>query len=177
MTKPSSSLDFLGLCKTVRNKINSWKVVVKLWNGSEALQISRNGLDCKTDGLMIYKTPIHAPEKKIIFRKFVLGHYRATICKQDWQGPLSVFHTDLAAKLVETRPDTQLLCGWAGATFEVTRPFRQGQWGQRNEIIKRSKIGTNRLTDRWTKLVVESLARDKKRGGKQEEGSLSLNHP
>ena len=55
---------FLGLCKTVRSKINSWKVVVKLWNGSEALQISRNGLDCKTDGLMIYKIPIHAPEKK-----------------------------------------------------------------------------------------------------------------
>ena len=115
--------------------------------------------------------------KKIIFRKFVLGHYRAAICKKDWQCPLSVFHTDLAAKLVETRPDTQLPCGWAGATFEVTRPFRQGQWGQRNEIIKKSKIGTNRPTDRWTKVVVESLARDKKRGGKQEEGSLSLNHP
>ena len=43
-------------------KLNA--IVVKLWNGSKALQISRNGLDCQTDGLMIYKILIHAPEKK-----------------------------------------------------------------------------------------------------------------
>ena len=61
--------------------MNSNMIVVKLWNDSKALQISRNGLDCKIDGLMIYKIPIHAPEKKMIIRKFVLGHYRAAICK------------------------------------------------------------------------------------------------
>ena len=55
--------DFFGVCKTVRGKINSFTTVIKLWNGSEALQMSKNGFDCWTDGLMIYKIPIHAPKK------------------------------------------------------------------------------------------------------------------
>ena len=37
---------FLGLCKTVRSQLNSNLIVVKLWKGSETLQISRDGLDC-----------------------------------------------------------------------------------------------------------------------------------
>ena len=37
---------FIGLCLTVRSKMNSNMIVDKLWNGSNALQISRNGLDC-----------------------------------------------------------------------------------------------------------------------------------
>ena len=31
-------------------------------------------------------------------------------------------------------------CGWAGALFEVTKPFGQEQRGQRNKIIKKSKV-------------------------------------
>ena len=38
-------------------------IVDKLWNGCKALQISRNGLDCQTDGLMIYERPTNAPKK------------------------------------------------------------------------------------------------------------------
>ena len=33
---------------------------------------------------------------------------------------------------------TNVVCGKARAIFEVTRPFGQEQWGQRNRIIKRS---------------------------------------
>ena len=44
--------------------MNLFTALIKLWNGSEALQMSRNGLDCWTDGLMIYKISIHAPKKK-----------------------------------------------------------------------------------------------------------------
>ena len=62
--------------------MNSNEIVVKLWNGSKALETSRDGLDFKTYGPMIYKRPITAP-KKISFRKFILGHYRAAICKLD----------------------------------------------------------------------------------------------
>ena len=48
---------------------------------------------------------------------------------------------------------TEVACGWAGAIFEVTRPFGQEQWGQRNKIIKKVKCDgptyqpTNRPTD------------------------------
>ena len=46
---------------------------------------------------------------------------------------------------------TKVACGWAGAIFEVTRPFGQEQWGQRNKIIKKSKVWqTNRPTDQPT---------------------------
>ena len=37
------------------------------------------------------------------FRKFFLGHYRAAICKWDWQCPFYVFYTVLAAQKVEKR--------------------------------------------------------------------------
>ena len=39
-------MDFLGVYKTRRSIIDSHMIVVKLWNGSEALKISNNGLDC-----------------------------------------------------------------------------------------------------------------------------------
>ena len=32
---------------------------------------------------------------------------------------------------------TKVACGWAGAIFEVTRPFGQEQWGQKIKIIKK----------------------------------------
>ena len=48
---------------------------------------------------------------------------------------------------------TDVACRWAGAIFEVARPFGQEQWGQRNKIIKKSKVWptdqpTNRPTDK-----------------------------
>ena len=46
--------------------MNSNEIVVKLCIGSKALEISRDGLDFKTYGPMIYKTPINAPEKNLI---------------------------------------------------------------------------------------------------------------
>ena len=35
---------------------------------------------------------------------------------------------------------TLVACGWAGAIFEVTRPFGQEQRGQKIKIIKKSKM-------------------------------------
>ena len=35
---------------------------------------------------------------------------------------------------------TEVACGWAGAIFEVTRPFGQEQRGQRNKTIKKFKV-------------------------------------
>ena len=32
---------------------------------------------------------------------------------------------------------TPVACGWAGAIFEVTRPFGQKQWGQKNKLVKK----------------------------------------
>ena len=63
-------VDFLGLSRTVRSKMKSNKIVVKLWNGSNSLEISRYGLDCKTYGPMIYKRPLNAPEKNLIQEVF-----------------------------------------------------------------------------------------------------------
>ena len=56
----------------------------------------------------------------------------------------------------------KVACGWAGAIFEVTSPFGQEQWSQKNKIIKKVKCDqpTNRPTNRQTKRVVESRARD-----------------
>ena len=45
---------FISVFQIVTSTKNSNMIVVKVWNGSKALQISRNGLDCYTDGLMIY---------------------------------------------------------------------------------------------------------------------------
>ena len=47
---------------------------------------------------------------------------------------------------------TPVACGWAGAIFEVTRPFGQEHWGHKNEITKKVKRDqpTNRPTDRQT---------------------------
>ena len=46
---------------------------------------------------------------------------------------------------------TEVACGWAGAIFEVTRPFGQEQWGQKNKILKKSEVWpTKRPTDRPT---------------------------
>ena len=60
---------------------------------------------------------------------------------------------------------TEVACGWAGAIFEVTRPFGQERWCQKHKIIKKSKVWptnrpTDRPTDRRTKRVVESRARN-----------------
>ena len=41
---------------------------------------------------------------------------------------------------------TEVACGWAGAIFEVTRPFGQEQRVKKNEIIRKSYV-TDRLTD------------------------------
>ena len=43
---------------------------------------------------------------------------------------------------------TEVACGWAGAMFEVTKPFGHEQWGQRNKIIK--KVKRDRPTDQTT---------------------------
>ena len=43
---------------------------------------------------------------------------------------------------------TEVACGWAGAIFEVTRPFRQQQWSPKIKIIK--KVKCDRQTDRPT---------------------------
>ena len=46
---------------------------------------------------------------------------------------------------------TEVTCGCAEAIFEVTRPCWQEQWGQRNKIIKKSKVWpTDRPTDQPT---------------------------
>ena len=43
---------------------------------------------------------------------------------------------------------TQVACGWAGAIFEVTRPFGQEQWGPKIKIIE--KVKCDQQTDRQT---------------------------
>ena len=50
--------------------MNSNMIVVHLWNDSQALQISRDGLDCQTNGPMIYQRPINAFKKKDIQEVF-----------------------------------------------------------------------------------------------------------
>ena len=42
----------------------------------------------------------------------------------------------------------EVACRWAGAIFEVTRPFGQELWGQKNKIIK--KVKCDQPTDRPT---------------------------
>ena len=48
---------------------------------------------------------------------------------------------------------TKVMCRWAGAIFEATRPFL----GQRNKIIKKSKIGSDRPTDQQTDQQTDQL--------------------
>ena len=43
---------------------------------------------------------------------------------------------------------TQVACGWAGAIFEVTRPFGQGQWGKK-KIIKITRPDTRQSSRGW----------------------------
>ena len=42
---------------------------------------------------------------------------------------------------------TEVACRWAGAIFEVIRPFGQEQWGRRNKIIKKAgcRVACTRL--------------------------------
>ena len=47
-------------------------IAVQLWNDYQALQISRDGLDCWTYRPMIYQRPINAPEKNDIQEGFFL---------------------------------------------------------------------------------------------------------
>ena len=49
---PSYMLIFWELFRLQEAKKNSNEIVVKLWNGSMALEISRDGVDCKTNGPM-----------------------------------------------------------------------------------------------------------------------------
>ena len=51
---------------------------------------------------------------------------------------------------------TPVACGWAGAIFEITRPFGQEQWGHRIKIYKNHKKSKMWRTDRRTKRGVES---------------------
>ena len=48
-------VSFYGISLTVRTKTISNMIVVQLWNDSQALQITRDGLVCLTYGPMIYK--------------------------------------------------------------------------------------------------------------------------
>ena len=59
---------------------------------------------------------------------------------------------------------TEIACGWAGAIFEVTRPFGQEHWGQRNKIIKKVKCDrpTNRPTGGQSGLLSHVHATKKK---------------
>ena len=74
-----------------------------------------------------------------------------------------MFHTDLAAKLVEARPDTRLPKLCAGRQGPYLRSLDHlGRSSEVKEIksFKKTKIGINRPKDRWTKQVVESRACD-----------------
>ena len=62
---------FSGLAQTFRSKMNFNIKKVQLWNDSLILLKTRDGL----------LETIQYPEKKMTFRKFLLGHYRAAICK------------------------------------------------------------------------------------------------
>ena len=69
---------------------------VQLWNDSQALQISRDGLDYWINRPTIYKRPINALEKNYIQELF----FKVTVELQyanEIEGPFSVFHTVLAA--------------------------------------------------------------------------------
>ena len=67
----------------------------------------------------------------------------------------SFFSFDIRNKAGYTA--TEVACGWAGAVFEVTRPFGQEQWGLKIKIHKKSSMWpTNWQTDRPTKQGVES---------------------
>ena len=57
-------------------------------------------LDVWTDDLL---ETIQYPEKKMTFRKFLLGHYRAAICRWDWQGPYRILNNVSAAQKVKTK--------------------------------------------------------------------------
>ena len=45
---------------------------------------------------------------------------------------------------------TQVGCVWAGAIFEITRPFGQEQKGPRTKINKKKLSLTDQPTDGWT---------------------------
>ena len=62
---------------------------------------------------------------------------------------------------------TEVACGWAGAIFEVTSPFRQQQWSPKIKIIK--KVKCDQPTDRPTKRGVESRSTRLKRMKKKEQ--------
>ena len=49
--------------------MNPNEIIVKLLNGSQALEISRDELDFYTYGPIVYKRPINV-SKKILFRNF-----------------------------------------------------------------------------------------------------------
>ena len=49
-----------------------------------ALEISRDGVDCKTHGSMFYKRPVNAHQKNLVQEVFS-GHYKAAICKLDFE--------------------------------------------------------------------------------------------
>ena len=62
-------------------------------------------------------------------------------------------------------------CGWAGAIFEVTRPFGQEQWGQRIEFIRKTVEVSFRLFDIFERNMVFIFLNAKV------EGLMRLNEP
>ena len=60
---------FLSVKKTLGSQMNPNEIIVKLLNGSQALEISRDELDFYTYGPIVYKRPINV-SKKILFRNF-----------------------------------------------------------------------------------------------------------
>ena len=74
------------------------------------------------------------PDHRSAFPRVMLNEFLASCSlgstttekeKEDWQ-----YNTKNKAGYTAT----EVACGWAGAKFEVTRPLRQEQWGQRNKI-------------------------------------------
>ena len=74
---------------------------------------------------------------------------------RDWVFPNNCYKGNRIHRNKARYTATEVACGWAGAIFEVTRPFWQKQWGQKNKTIKKSKMWptgwlTDQLTNQWT---------------------------
>ena len=138
------------------NDILAWKVSKPLFEEGQILRMNNLGY-CLLDAFLIWSPSKNAGTillSQTYRYQYILSSCRCEASSIQWslKSPYVLVKIFSCASTMVSELNkagytaTEVACGWAGAIFEVTRPFGQEQWGQKNKIIKKRSV-TDRPTD------------------------------